>query len=68
MPAVWHVSEAVHVTGLAPLQSPAWHESVRVQAFPSLQEVPFVTLDQAVVLTLGVQTWQTFDGLIVPAR
>ena len=31
----------MHVTGLAPLQTPAWQESVRVQALASSQAVPF---------------------------
>jgi hypothetical protein len=30
----------VQVTGLAPTQAPAWQASVRVQAFPSLHDVP----------------------------
>ncbi len=42
VPAVWHASGAVQVTGLLPVQVPAWHESVCVQAFPSLHAVPFV--------------------------
>lgn len=40
-PAAWHWSAAVQVTGFAPAQVPAWHESVWVQASPSLQAVPF---------------------------
>jgi hypothetical protein len=31
----------VHVTGFAPAQAPDWQVSVWVQAFPSLQLVPF---------------------------
>ena len=34
---------AVQTTGFAPLHTPAWHVSVRVQPFPSLQLVPFAT-------------------------
>ena len=41
-PATWHWSKAVHATGLPPVQTPLWHASVCVQAFPSLQTVPFV--------------------------
>jgi hypothetical protein len=41
VPATWHWSEAVHVTGLAPVQMPLWQLSVWVQAFPSLHDVPF---------------------------
>src|SRR5207247_10430537 len=40
VPAVWHWSEAVHTTGLAPTQAPAWQVSVCVQALPSLQGAP----------------------------
>jgi hypothetical protein len=41
VPAEWHWSLAEHVTGLAPTQVPAWQVSLCVQAFPSLQLVPF---------------------------
>ena len=41
VPAAWHWSLAVHVTGLEPAHTPAWHESTCVQALPSLQLVPF---------------------------
>jgi hypothetical protein len=41
VPAAWHWSDAVHVTGLEPTHAPLWHESVCVQAFPSLHVVPF---------------------------
>src|SRR5947208_163825 len=40
MPAVWHWSEAVHTTGLAPTQAPAWQVSVCVQALPSSHGAP----------------------------
>jgi len=39
-PIAWQLSMAVHVTGLAPVQVPAWHVSDWVHALPSLQEVP----------------------------
>ena len=42
VPATWHWSAAVHVTGFDPAQLPLWHVSVCVQAFPSLHAVPFV--------------------------
>jgi hypothetical protein len=42
-PAAWHWSEATQVTGFVPVHVPAWHESVWVQAFPSLHEVPLAT-------------------------
>ena len=41
VPATWHWSRAVHVTGLEPVQTPVWHVSVCVQALPSLHAVPF---------------------------
>src|SRR5207249_2591999 len=37
MPASWHWSEALHTTGLAPVQAPARQVSVWVQALPSSQ-------------------------------
>jgi len=40
VPAAWHWSEAVHVTGFEPVHAPAWHESLCVHAFPSLHDVP----------------------------
>jgi hypothetical protein len=40
VPAVWHWSIAVQVTGEPPMQFPAWHVSPCVQALPSLQVVP----------------------------
>jgi hypothetical protein len=43
VPAAWHGSEAVHVTGFDPVQVPAWQVSVREHALPSLQAVPSAT-------------------------
>ncbi len=40
VPALWHWSCAVHVTGLLPVHFPCWQVSVRVHAFPSLHAVP----------------------------
>jgi len=40
VPAAWHWSWAVHVTGLLPVQLPFSHVSVCVQALPSLHAVP----------------------------
>ncbi len=56
VPAVWHWSEAVQLTGLLPVQVPLWQVSVWVQALPSLQVVPFaaVGLEQAPVEVLHV--------------
>jgi hypothetical protein len=41
VPARWHWSCAVHVTGFAPTQAPFWHVSLWVHALPSLHAVPF---------------------------
>src|SRR5438094_2245590 len=40
VPASWHWSEAVQVTGLLPTQLPPWQLSLCVQALLSLQAVP----------------------------
>src|SRR3989442_1614318 len=40
VPAVWHWSAAVQVTGLPPVQTPAWQVSVWVQALLSSHAVP----------------------------
>src|SRR5207247_5479937 len=40
VPATWHWSEAVQVTGLLPTQLPPWQVSLCVQALPSLQALP----------------------------
>jgi hypothetical protein len=55
-PATWHWSDAVQVTWLPAVQTPAWHVSSRSQAFPSLQFVPFaaVGFEQAPVVVLHV--------------
>jgi hypothetical protein len=56
VPAVWHWSLAVHVTGFAPVQVPVWHVSVCVHAFPSLQLLPsdFAGFEQTPVPVLQV--------------
>lgn len=41
-PALWHWSDAVHVTGLLPVQTPVWQLSTIVQRLPSLHVTPFV--------------------------
>jgi hypothetical protein len=41
VPTPWHWSLAVQTTGLLPVQTPLWHESLKVHALPSLQAVPF---------------------------
>jgi hypothetical protein len=54
VPAVWHWSEAAHVTGFPPEHAPPWQVSLCVQALPSLQVVPFVAIgfEHAPVLVL----------------
>jgi|SRR5580692_10166536 hypothetical protein len=39
-PGTWHWSLAVQVTGVEPVQTPATHASVCVQALPSLHALP----------------------------
>jgi hypothetical protein len=40
VPAMWHWSCAVQVTGFAPVHAPVWHVSVCVHMLPSLHAVP----------------------------
>ena len=40
LPATWHWSLAVHITGFEPVHEPLWHVSVCVQELPSLHAVP----------------------------
>ncbi len=47
VPAAWHESSAAHITGLPPVQVPAWQESLWVHASPSSQAVPSALLEQA---------------------
>jgi hypothetical protein len=42
LPALWHWSLAVQVTGLAPAHTPPWHVSVLVHGLASSQVAPFV--------------------------
>jgi len=57
-PATWHWSSGVHVMGLPPVQTPAWHVSPVEQTSP-LQAVPlgFGTLEQVPVAGLQVLVW-----------
>src|SRR5215813_9370574 len=59
VPALWHWSVAVQVTGFAPTQVPAWQESLWVQALPSLQLVPagFAVFEQVPVCGSQVPVW-----------
>jgi hypothetical protein len=61
VPAVWHASLAVHVTGFDPVHVPFWQLSLWVQALPSLHDVPFAAtgFEHAPVLGLHVPAvWQ----------
>ena len=49
-----------------PLQAPAVHLSLLVQALPSLQLAPLALLLQAAVACAGLQTRQAFVGLLAP--
>ena len=53
VPATWHWSLAVHVTGLEPVQVPFWQASLWVHALPSLQVVPFEAVGFEQVPLLG---------------
>jgi hypothetical protein len=60
VPATWHWSSAVHVTGFPPVHVPDWHVSVCVHALPSLHALPsgFVGFEHAPVVGLHVPaTW-----------
>jgi phosphoglycerate dehydrogenase-like enzyme len=78
VPATWHESLAVQVTGVDPVHAPPWHDSPCVHALPSLHVVPFVAVgfEQAPVLVLHVPgTWHWslaahvtgFDPVQIPA-
>jgi hypothetical protein len=65
VPATWHGSSAAHVTGLLPVQVPDWHVSLCVQAFPSLQLVPFVAFGFEQLPVAGLQlpaAWHWSDA------
>jgi hypothetical protein len=65
VPAVWHWSSEVHVTGvLAPTQTPLWQVPPVVQ--PALQAVPLPWMDHAVSEVTGSQTRQVFAGFAAP--
>src|SRR5438093_799837 len=56
MPAVWHWLAAVHTTGFAPTEAPAWQVSVCVHALPSLQLVPLGLAGLLQAPDAGLQT------------
>ena len=55
VPATWHWSLAVQVTGLEPAQMPVWQVSVWVQASPSEQLVPLGAVGFEHVPDAGLQ-------------
>src|SRR5947207_1547456 len=56
VPAVWHWSAAVHTTGFAPAQAPAWQVSLCVHALASLQLVPLGLAGLLQAPDAGLQT------------
>ena len=61
VPATWQESLAAHVTGLVPVQTPDWQESLCVHAVPSLHAIPFAAMGVEHVPVVGLQvpaTWQ----------
>jgi len=68
VPASWHWSDAVQVTGLPPEQAPLWQVSVCVQALLSLQAVPlaFTGFEQTPVAALQMPAaWHWSDAVHV---
>jgi hypothetical protein len=66
VPATWQASEATQTTGLSPVQAPAWHVSVCVQALPSLQALPLglAGLEQTPVAVSQVPaSWHWSDAV-----
>jgi hypothetical protein len=62
VPALWHWSEAEHVTGLPPAQTPDWHASLCVQALPSLHDVPLVATGFVHAPVVGLQVPAAWHG------
>src|SRR3989442_1571248 len=60
VPATWHWSSALQVTGFARVQVPAWQVSVWVQALPSLQAAPSALAGLEQVPLAGSQTPATW--------
>src|SRR2546430_14707896 len=61
VPGAWHWSAAVHTTGFAPTQAPAWQVSLCVQAVASLQLVPLGLAGLLQAPDAGVQTPAGWD-------
>src|SRR3989442_1146213 len=65
VPATWHWSRAVQVTGLLPTQLPLWQVSVWVQASPSLHAVPSALFVFKEAAAAGIYALSLRDGLRV---
>src|SRR2546423_816283 len=66
VPASWHWSDAVQITGFPPVQAPAWQVSVWVQRLPSLHGVAsgLFGLEHAPVLVSQVPAlWHWSDAV-----
>jgi hypothetical protein len=55
VPTAWHWSLALHTTASPPVQAPPWHESVCVQALPSLQLLPLLLAGLLQIPVAGLQ-------------
>jgi hypothetical protein len=67
-PPAWHWSGAEQVTGFAPVHVPLWHESLCVQASPSLHGAPFGAIGFEHVPVNGSQfpaTWHWSEAVHV---
>jgi hypothetical protein len=68
VPATWHESLAVQATAFPPVQTPDWHASLCVHAFPSLHAVPFAAVGFEHVPVPGSHdpaTWHASDAVQV---
>jgi hypothetical protein len=66
VPASWHWSLAVQLTGLPGAQVPFWHVSFVVHLLPSSHALPFALGLQPVLLVAGAHSWQALAGLTAP--
>src|SRR5688572_30723013 len=59
VPAMWHWSSAVQITGIAPTHTPAWQVSDCVHALPSLHSKPstFAVSTHWPVTESHAETW-----------
>jgi hypothetical protein len=70
LPATWHWSSALQLTGDAPVHVPAWQVSACVHRFPSLHTVPLDLAGLEQIPEDGSQlpaTWHWSDALHVTA-